>query len=94
MMRGTQRHTYLLPNAPVNLASSNVTSTSVDLTWDSVSQADGYNVYQDGILIDSVTIVGYAVSGLTTVTTYDFYVTATNLARESLSSNTVTVTTT
>ncbi|WP_281243662.1 fibronectin type III domain-containing protein [Virgibacillus subterraneus] len=87
---------HLLPKAPVNLTSSNVTSTSVDLAWDSVEQADGYNVYQDGVVVDTVTTNNYNVTGLTTATTYEFYVTATidKYGTESEQSDTVSVTTT
>ena len=65
-----------LPNAPVNLTSSNVTSTSVDLAWNLVLQADGYNIYQDGAIITSSVTNGYSVTGLTTATTYSYQVSA------------------
>ncbi|WP_041203231.1 fibronectin type III domain-containing protein [Virgibacillus sp. CM-4] len=71
----TQR---LLPKAPTSLVASNETDTSVDLNWNVAEGASGYNVYQDGAKIDTVTTNSYSVSGLTTATTYEFYVTAIN----------------
>ena len=87
------RQAQVLPDAPVNLTSSNVTSTSVDLSWDAVSQADGYKVYQDGVEVGAPTTNSYSVTGLTTATSYDFYVVATNENGDSGQSNIVSVTT-
>ncbi|WP_170126250.1 fibronectin type III domain-containing protein [Paraliobacillus ryukyuensis] len=86
----------LHPNAPVNLTAPNETATTVDLTWDAVSQADGYKVYQDGAEVAQVTDTTYQVTGLTASTSYDFYVTALNsdYGTESEASTTVTATTT
>lgn len=63
------------PNAPVNLASPTQTATTIDLTWDAVSHADGiqnYNVYQDGVLVGSPTANSYQATGLTASTSYSF----------------------
>ncbi|WP_188453799.1 fibronectin type III domain-containing protein [Virgibacillus oceani] len=84
---------FQLPNEPADLTASNETATTVDLNWTAVEGASGYNVYQDGVKIDTVTTNSYSVTGLTTATTYDFYVTATNDTGESEPSNTVNVTT-
>lgn len=68
----------LLPKAPTSLVTSNETETSVDLDWNVTEDASGYNVYQDGEKVDTVTTNTYSVSGLTTSSTYEFYVTAIN----------------
>ncbi|UFU01402.1 fibronectin type III domain-containing protein [Radiobacillus kanasensis] len=72
-----------------------MTATTVDLDWDAIEDASGYDVFVDGVLEDSVTTNSYTVSGLTTATDYDIYVVATNskYGTESAPSNTVTVTT-
>lgn len=96
MMLGTAQYINLLPNAPTNLAASNETATTVDLAWDAVSQAGGYIIYQDGVEIAEVTTNSYQATGLTTATTYEFYVTAFSddiYKVESDASNTVSVTT-
>lgn len=87
-------YTSLRPNAPVNLSSSNVKATSLDLSWDDVSQADGYAVYKDGAKVADVSTSTYSVTGLTSGTTYEFYVVVTNKQGKSYSSETITETTT
>jgi chitodextrinase len=87
----------LLPNAPANLAASGTTASATTLNWDTVAGATGYNVYQDGVVIASPVTNTYNVTGLTTATEYDFFVTATDSTddydNESGPSNTVSVTT-
>ncbi len=73
------------PTAPTNLASSNITATSFTLSWtastDNVGVA-GYDVYQNGIKINSsnITAASYNVSGLTAGTTYSYFVKAKDAA--------------
>lgn len=88
-------YSHLLPNAPANLTASNITATTVDLDFDAVEDASGYEVYQDGALVDTITTNNYTVTGLTTATDYDFYVVAINeqYNTESGQSNVVMVTT-
>ncbi|WP_411955149.1 fibronectin type III domain-containing protein [Alkalibacillus sp. S2W] len=87
-------NTHLDPKAPVNLTSSNVMSTSVDLNWDEVSQADGYYVYQDGVQIDDVSTETLTVENLDPETEYEFYLTSYRDTYESKKSDLITVTTT
>lgn len=91
------------PNEPANLTTSNVTTTGVDLAWDSVAGANQYKVFQideDDTITEIATpaTATYSVTGLTSATTYSFYVTAVDTAdtdadNESGPSNTVTITT-
>ena len=70
---------------PTNLTASNITQTSVDLSWKSASHESGicaYNVYQDSALIGTTTDTTYGVMGLIPNTYYDFYVVAQNCAGE------------
>ncbi|MEU7424122.1 glycoside hydrolase family 18 protein [Streptomyces sp. NPDC040750] len=82
-----------VPAAPSGLAVSGTTSSSVSLTWSTVSGATGYNVYRDGTKVTAVTGTSATVSGLSAATSYPFQVTATNAAGESAKSATVTGTT-
>lgn len=85
------------PTAPSSLAASNTTTSTTDLNWtastDNVA-VTGYNIYQDGALIDTAPSNSYTATGLASSTSYDFYVTAFDAAgNESAASNTVTITT-
>ncbi|MDT0557892.1 fibronectin type III domain-containing protein [Ichthyenterobacterium sp. W332] len=67
------------PSVPLNLIDSNITQTTVDLSWDAATDNVGvtaYNVYQDGIVIATITVTNYQVTGLTPSTSYAFTVTA------------------
>ncbi|MEP2936846.1 MAG: fibronectin type III domain-containing protein [Gilvibacter sp.] len=85
------------PTAPSSLAASNTTTSTTDLNWsgstDNVA-VTGYNIYQDGGLIDTSASTSYTATGLSSATSYDFYVTAFDAAgNESAASNTVNITT-
>ncbi len=85
------------PSTPTNLSASNTTDTTTDLSWtastDNVA-VNGYDVYQDGNLIGTASGNSYTVTGLTALTSYDFYVVARDGAgNTSGNSNTVTVVT-
>ncbi|MGW8730809.1 chitinase [Streptomyces sp. NPDC055808] len=82
-----------IPAAPAGLAVGSVSSSSVNLSWGAVSNATGYNVYQGGTKVQSVTGSSAAVTGLSASTSYQFQVTATNAAGESPKSAAVTGTT-
>jgi len=85
------------PTAPSSLSASNITETSVDLSWNASTDnvaVTGYDVYQDGSLYSTLTGTAVAVSGLTASTTYSFYVVAKDAAgNTSSASNTINVTT-
>ncbi len=85
------------PTVPVNVVASNVTQTTLDLTWDSSTDdvaVTGYDVYQGTNLLVSVLTTNYSVSGLTADTDYGFSVRAKDAAGNiSTSSSSVNVTT-
>jgi len=69
------------PSAPTGLAASGTTTTSTNLTWNTVSppancSITGYAVYKGGALLGTNTGVGFSVTGLTASTTYTFTVAA------------------
>ncbi|GAA4271608.1 hypothetical protein GCM10022258_09020 [Aquimarina gracilis] len=86
------------PTAPANLVTSNVSATSITLSWESSTDdvgVTGYEVYQGSTLIDT-TVDGLisVVSGLTPNTSYTFTVVAKDAAgNSSLPSNVASVTT-
>ncbi|WP_405998814.1 chitinase [Streptomyces sp. NBC_00829] len=82
-----------VPAAPGGLAVGSVTSSSVALSWNAVSNATGYNVYQNGTKVQAVTGASATATGLSASTSYQFQVTATNAAGESAKSAAVTGTT-
>jgi PQQ-dependent dehydrogenase (s-GDH family) len=87
------------PTAPSGLASSNLTATSLTLTWNASTDnigVTGYDIYQNGIKINVsvVTTTSYNVTGLSQATAYNFYAKALDGAGNvSANSNTVNVTT-
>jgi chitodextrinase/flagellar hook assembly protein FlgD len=72
------------PSAPTLLTSSNVTTSSLDLSWNASSDntaVTAYLIYQNGNLIATVTSgTNYSVSGLTPDTSYTFQIKAKDLA--------------
>ncbi|TRV71649.1 chitinase [Streptomyces sp. 130] len=83
----------VLPAAPTGLKTGSVTSSSVALSWTGSSGATGYNVYQGGTKVQSVTGTSATVTGLSASTAYSFQVSAVNEAGESAKSAAVSVTT-
>ncbi|PNQ74723.1 hypothetical protein C1T31_00855 [Hanstruepera neustonica] len=85
------------PSTPTGLSASNTTETTTDLSWNASTDnigVDGYDIYQDGIFIDSVWGTFYLATGLSENTTYSFYVVARDAAGNSSSaSNSVNETT-
>ncbi|KIL41848.1 hypothetical protein SD70_04325 [Gordoniibacillus kamchatkensis] len=80
--------------SPLHLAASNVTQTGVLLTWDEVSGADSYTIYENGQSIAKGVASGsYQVTGLAKGTAYSFTVTAVAGNLESAVSNAISVTT-
>ncbi len=82
------------PAAPGGLGVTGTTSSSVSLSWNSVSDATSYNVYRDGTKVTGVSGTSATVTGLAASSSYSFQVTATNAAGESPKSAAVTGTTT
>ncbi|GAA0835786.1 hypothetical protein GCM10008915_22830 [Bifidobacterium pullorum subsp. gallinarum] len=84
--------------APTNLKALRVTSSSVQLGWDSVNHPDqqvaGYNIYQNGQQTATVTESVYETTGLMADTVYEFQVTTLDeQGNESDRSDRLTITT-
>jgi hypothetical protein len=71
------------PAAPVHIAPYETTSRSQRLTWIASPGATGYRIYQQGVLVRSVTEPQAVIDGLTPATSYAFRVAAVNSAGES-----------
>ena len=83
------------PDAPANLAITE-TETSLDLTWDDVTDEDGYYVYRsaDNVNFSQIASLGvdatsYSDNSMSLETLYYYYVVAYNAAGNSGNSNTV-----
>ncbi|WP_425464938.1 glycosyl hydrolase family 18 protein [Paenibacillus dokdonensis] len=85
------------PTSPANLTSTAKTKTSISLKWDVSTDNDdiaGYDIYQNGSLVKSTANLTETVTGLTSGTTYSYYVKAKDLSgNASSASNTISVTT-
>jgi len=94
---GTSSSDTQAPTAPTGLSSSSITETSFTLSWNASSDnvgVTGYDVYQNGSLLGSVTGTSANVTGLTASTTYAMTVRAKDAAGNvSSSSSTLNVTT-
>ncbi len=84
------------PTAPT-LSASGTTQTTTNLSWSGATDnvaVTGYDVFQGATLLGSTASTTFAVTGLTSSTTYSFTVKAKDAAgNSSLASNTITVTT-
>lgn len=87
------------PVTPNGLTASNIGTSSVTLSWLSVSNASGYNVYMGSpnnssfAKVTSVTGTSFTKSGLSSGTSYWFYVTAYNQYGASANSTHINVVT-
>jgi endonuclease I/chitodextrinase len=71
------------PSIPSNLNASNITETSANLSWTASTDntaVTGYDVYQDGSLLTSITTTSFGVNGLSASTSYNFTVRANDAA--------------
>ncbi|MBP2833713.1 fibronectin type III domain-containing protein [Aquimarina sp. U1-2] len=86
------------PSVPTNLSASEITQSSVVLNWDVSTDnigVTGYQVFQDGVVVDTIATTTANIAGLMPSTSYDFAVAALDAAGNiSDASDTVTVTTT
>lgn len=90
-------HASALP-APGNLAKVSADSGSIQLKWDAVTGATGYEVYVNHALSGSVATNGYTVKGLSPLTNYKIHVLAVDrtedeINRVSSASNQLSITT-
>ncbi|MFF2699570.1 chitinase [Streptomyces cyaneofuscatus] len=76
----------VIPAAPAGLTAGATTTSSVALSWNAVSGATGYKVYRDGVQATTSTGTSATVTGLAADTAYQFTVSATNAAGESVKS--------
>ncbi|MEU8561192.1 glycoside hydrolase family 18 protein [Streptomyces cyaneofuscatus] len=76
----------VIPAAPAGLTAGATTTSSVALSWNAVSGATGYRVYRDGVQATTSTGTSATVTGLAADTAYQFTVSATNAAGESVKS--------
>ena len=84
------------PAAPTGLTATPYSSSQINLSWSASANTTSYNVYQVGIatpIATGVTTTSYGVTGLAALTSYSFYVVATNSVGPSLNSPTVSATT-
>ncbi len=84
------------PTVPTGLASSNIGTTSFDISWNASSDnvaVTGYEVYVGGSLDGTTASTSYNVSGLTASTVYSIGVLAKDAAGNSSSQATINVTT-
>ncbi len=85
------------PSTPTNLAASNTTARETTLNWDASTDnvgVTGYDIYQDGVVVTTVSGTTTTITGLTPETTYSFFVIAKDASgNQSAASNTVSITT-
>lgn len=71
------------PTVPTQLTSSNITSSSIDLSWQKSTDnkaVTGYRVYKDGVFVKTVSVTNTSINSLNPDTTYRFEVSAVDAA--------------
>lgn len=85
------------PSIPGNVSAVPVATTQIDLSWDASSDnflLSGYHIWRDDVQIATTTLTTYSDTGLTSSTTYTYYITAfDSVFNESASSSVVATTT-
>jgi len=85
------------PAVPTGLASSGLTSSTVNLNWNGVGSPSGctvsYAVFRNGTQVQTSTSNGASISGLAANTTYSFTVASVDAAGTSAQSGAVSITT-
>ena len=82
------------PSVPMNLVTSNITTFSIDLSWDASTDNVGvssYEIYVDGNLDAEVSVTNYTLTGLASNTTYSLTVLAKDVAENSSAQSTPAV---
>jgi len=82
---GSQGSDVKIPSSPTNVRAVAVSSTSISITWNSVSGAASYDVYYEtGSMpitkVNTVTVTSYTHTSLQPNTTYHYYIAARNSA--------------
>jgi len=75
--------------APVATSATDITTTSFTANWGSVTGANGYNLFVDGISVYTGTSTSVNITGLSSGVTHTYYVQATNDGGTSINSNTI-----
>ncbi len=85
------------PSAPTNLIASNITQTTIDLSWTAATDnvgVSGYDIYLDNALLGTIAGTTSSITGLTANTSYSFFIRAKDAAGNiSGNSNSINVTT-
>jgi len=79
----------LKTDAPVATDATDITTTSFTANWGSVTGANGYNLFVDGISVYTGTSTSVNITGLSSGVTHTYYIQATNDAGTSANSNTI-----
>jgi len=65
-------------NAPGQPSATNITQTSVTISWNAVAGATSYRLYRNNVFVTSLTGTSFTATGLTANTTHDFTVRTVN----------------
>lgn len=60
------------PAKPTNLAGTSISTTQIDITWDGANGAVSYEVYRNGNMIGTTSMLSYSDSGLSEGTSYNY----------------------